>query len=164
MNVNGLMRVEKGNMSVLEEKVDTLMRYCVADTAKLRQHYQGDLQAMLGNLSGDDLAGRIDRVLSDLGVPDHLLGYRYVHMAIARAAEEPEVIYGLTGVLYPAVARRYGTTAPLVERAIRHAVESGWSRCDALMREFYFGGKIRPGKQKPTNAEFIARIANIVRK
>jgi hypothetical protein len=32
------------------------------------------------------------------------------------------------------------------------------------MRELYFGGKIRPGRQKPTNAEFIARIANIVRK
>jgi hypothetical protein len=31
------------------------------------------------------------------------------------------------------------------------------------MREHYFGGKIKPGRQRPTNAEFIARIANIVR-
>ena len=29
--------------------------------------------------------------------------------------------------------------------------------------ELYFGGKIRPGRQKPTNAEFIARIAKVVR-
>ena len=154
----------KGNMSALEEKVDMLMRYCVAETAQLRRHYHGDLQAMLGSPERDDMGSRIDRVLSDLGVPDHLLGYRYLQDAIARAAEEPELIHGLTGSLYPCVARRYGTTAQLVERAIRHAVESGWSRCDESMRELYFGGKIRPGRQKPTNAEFIARIANIVRK
>ena len=150
-------------MSALEEKVEVLMRYCVADTAQLRRHYQGDLQAMLGGASRNDLAGRIDRVLSDLGVPDHLLGYGYLQTAIVRAVKEPESVHYLTGMLYPSVARRYGTTASLVERAIRHAVESGWNRCDEAMRDLYFGGKIRPGRQKPTNAEFIARVANIVR-
>ena len=154
----------KGNMSALEEKVDMLMRYCVAESAQLRRHYHGDLQAMLGSQGGDDVGSQIDRVLSDLGVPDHLLGYRYLQVAITRAVEEPDVVHGRTGLLYPGVARRFGTTAQLVERAIRHAVESGWSRCDESMRELYFGGKIPPGKQKPTNAEFIARVANIVRK
>ncbi len=158
------METEKGNMSALEEKVDTLLRYCVADSAQLRRHYHGDLQAMLGASAQDDVRTQIDRALSDLGVPDHLLGYRYLQAAIAQAVEEPDAVHGLSGFLYPAVARRYGTTAALVERAIRHAVESGWSRCDAGMRQLYFGGKIRPGRQKPTNAEFIARIANIVRK
>lgn len=163
MNLNGLSGAEKGNMSALEEKVDTLMRYCVADSAQLRRHYQGDLQAMLGSPSRDDLGNRIDRVLSDLGVPDHLLGYRYLQTAIVRAVEEPDAVHCITSLLYPSVARRFGTTAQLVERAIRHAVESGWNRCDEGMREMYFGGKIRPGRQRPTNAEFIARIANIVR-
>ena len=163
MNLEEASR-EKGNMSALEEKVDMLMRYCVADSPQLRRHYHGDLQAMLGAAEKDDVDSHIDRVLSDLGVPDHLLGYRYLHTAISRAVEEPEMVHGLTGMLYPGVARRYGTTAQLVERAIRHAVESGWNRCDESMRQLYFGGKIRPGKLKPTNAEFIARIANIVRK
>ncbi len=155
---------DKGNMSALEEKVDVLMRYCVAESAQLKRHYHGDLQAMLGAGGSEDVATQIDRVLCDLGVPDHLLGYRYLQAAITRAVEEPEAVHCLTGLLYPTVARRYGTTAQLVERAIRHAVESGWSRCDERMRELYFGGKIRPGRQKPTNAEFIARIATIVRK
>ena len=154
----------KGNMSALEEKVDMLMRYCVAESAQLRRHYHGDLQAMLGYPSRADVGGHIDRVLADLGVPDHLLGYRYLQMAIAQVVEDPDAIHGLTAILYPTVARRYGTTAQLVERAIRHAVESGWSRCDERMRMLYFGGKIRPGKQKPTNGEFIARVANVVRK
>ena len=164
MNLEQVQGSQKGNMSALEEKVDALMRYCVAESAQLRRHYHGDLQAMLGAAAADDLGSQIDRVLCDLGVPDHLLGYRYLQAAIARAVEEPEAVYCVTGALYPAVARRFGTTAQLVERAIRHAVESGWSRCDGRMRELYFGGKIRPGRLKPTNAEFIARVANVVRK
>ena len=154
---------EDGNMRVLEEKVDTLLRYCLAESVQQRRHYQGNLQAMLGSDSQRDVRMRIDGVLSDLGVPDHLLGYRYLQLAIAKAVEEPEAVYCVTGLLYPAVARNFGTPASLVERAIRHAVESGWSRCDSDMRELYFGGKIRPGRQKPTNAEFIARVANVVR-
>ena len=49
MNLDLASAVEKGNMSALEEKVDVLMRYCVADSAQLRRHYHGDLQAMLGH-------------------------------------------------------------------------------------------------------------------
>ncbi len=164
MYVEQVSVVGKGNMSALEEKVDMLMRYCVADSAQLRRHYHGDLQAMLGAGLANDVTGQIDRVLSDLGVPDHLLGYRYLQMAIFGAVEDPDVVHCITGMLYPRVARRFGTTGPLVERAIRHAVESGWNRCDEAMRRLYFGGKIRPGRQRPTNAEFIARVANVVRK
>lgn len=154
---------EKENMRALEQKVDTLMRYCVAESEQVRRHYHVDLQAMLGNPAQKDVRSEIDRALSDLGVPDHLLGYAYLQCAIAIVVEQPECIYTVTALIYPNIARRFGTTASLVERAIRHAVESGWNRCDSAMRELYFGGKIRPGRQKPTNAEFIARIANVVR-
>ncbi len=152
------------NVSALEEKVDILLRYCVADSEQARRHYQGDLQAMLGAAPKNKVSDAIDQALADLGVPDHLLGYRYLQTAIAMAVAEPEAVHCVTSLLYPGVARRYGTTAQLVERAIRHAVESGWSRCDSAMRERYFGGKIRPGRSKPTNAEFIARLANIIRR
>ena len=154
---------EKENMRALEQKVDTLMRYCVAESEQVRRHYHVDLQAMLGNPAQKDVRSEIDRALSDLGVPDHLLGYAYLQCAIAIVVEQPECIYTVTALIYPNIARRFGTTASLVERAIRHAVESGWNRCDSAMRELYFGGKIRPGRQKPTNAEYIARIANVVR-
>lgn len=163
MNLESGNGSQKGNMSALEEKVDVLMRFCVAESEQARRHYHVDLQTMLGTVPSNNLNVSIDHVLADLGVPDHLLGYRYLQAAITMAVAEPEAVHCVTGLLYPGVARRYGTTAQLVERAIRHAVESGWSRCNAAMREKYFGGKIRPGRQKPTNAEFIARVANIVR-
>ena len=151
-------------MSALEEKVDALMRYCVAETAHARQYYHVGLRAMLSDEREDDLTAGIDGALADLGVPDHLLGYRYLQCAIAMAVAEPDTVYCVTSLLYPGVARRYGTTAQLVERAIRHAVECGWNRCDSAMRQRYFGGKIKPGRSKPTNAEYIARLANILRR
>lgn len=164
MLMEGTNEIEKGNMRTLEKKVDVLMRFCIAETEQVRRQYYVDLQSMLGNASQPDTKADIDRALSDLGVPDHLLGYAYLQAAISMVVQQPEAAYAITGCVYPGVAMRFGTTAQLVERAIRHAVESGWSRCNSTMRDRYFGGKIRPGRQKPTNAEFIARIANIVRR
>ena len=160
MNLNE--GIEKGNIRTLEQKVDILVRYCAAESEQARQHYYADLQNMLIAPEKADLRSSIDRALSDLGVPAHLLGYAYLQAAITMVVQQPEAAFAVTLCVYPGVAMRYGTTAQLVERAIRHAVERGWGRCDSAMRERYFGGKIRSGRQKPTNAEFIARIANIV--
>lgn len=154
---------EKGNMSTLEQKVDTLMRYCIAESDPVRRHYHVDLLALLGTVKRRDARSEIDRALADLGVPDHLLGYAYLQTAIAMVVDQPDAVHNITGAVYPAVARRYATTAQLAERSIRHAIESGWNRCDFAMQQLYFGGKIKPSRSKPTNAEFIARIANIVR-
>ena len=153
----------KGNMRTLEQKVDILVRYCAAESEQARRYYHADLQSILTSGERMDARRSIDRALSDLGIPDHLLGYAYLQAAIDLVVRQPEAAYAVTGCVYPAVAMRYSTTAQLVERAIRHAVERGWSRCDESMREMYFGGKLRPGRRKPTNAEFIARIANVVR-
>ncbi len=52
--------------------------------------------------------------------------------------EKPELIGGITKELYPAIARRFGTTSSKVERAIRHAIEVAWSRgrVDTLNKAF----------------------------
>ena len=163
MNLEFVQRNEKGNMRTLEQKVDILVRYCAAETEQARRSYYLDLQSMLTAAPGMDVRRSIDNALSDLGIPAHLLGYAYLQAAIRMVAEQPEAAYAITGIVYPGVAMSYSTTAQLVERAIRHAVERGWTRCDSAMQERYFGGKIRQGRTKPTNAEFIARIANLVR-
>lgn len=159
MNVNEGM----GNMRTLEQKVDVLVRYCVAESEQARRHYHANLQSLLTVSPCSDLRSRVDRALSDLGIPSHLLGYAYLQAAIELVEGQPEAAYAVTSCVYPGVALRYGTTAQLVERAIRHAVERGWSRCDETARELYFGGKTNSAQRKPTNAEFIARIANLVR-
>ena len=63
-------------------------------------------------------------------------------------------------MLYPAVARKFGTTASRVERAIRHAIEVAWDRGDLETLQKYFGYTVSNVKGKPTNSEFIAMIAD----
>ena len=74
--------------------------------------------------------------------------------------EDMEVINAVTKVLYPAVAKKFGTTASRVERAIRHAIEVAWDRCDLETLQKYFGYTVSNAKGKPTNSEFIAMIAD----
>ena len=74
--------------------------------------------------------------------------------------DDIEVINAVTNVLYPEVAKRFGTTASRVERAIRHAIEVAWDRGDLETLQKYFGYTVSNVKGKPTNSEFIAMIAD----
>ncbi|MCI7623921.1 MAG: sporulation initiation factor Spo0A C-terminal domain-containing protein, partial [Clostridiales bacterium] len=47
-----------------------------------------------------------------------------------------------------------------VERAIRHAIEVGWSRGNIEVLEKYFGYSTNPNRGKPTNSAFIATISD----
>jgi len=74
--------------------------------------------------------------------------------------DDMEVINAITKVLYPAVAKRFGTTPSRVERAIRHAIEVAWDRGDLETLQKYFGYTVSNSKGKPTNSEFVAMIAD----
>ncbi len=99
-------------------------------------------------------------IIHEIGVPAHIKGYQYLREAILIAAKDMDVINGVTKVLYPEVAKRYGTTASRVERAIRHAIEVAWDRGDLETLQKYFGYTVSNTKGKPTNSEFIAMIAD----
>ncbi len=71
-----------------------------------------------------------------------------------------DVINAITKVLYPTVAKKFGTTASRVERAIRHAIETAWNRGDIDTLNRFFGYTVSNAKGKPTNSEFIAMIAD----
>ena len=66
----------------------------------------------------------------------------------------------ITKVLYPQVAKTFGTTPSRVERAIRHAIEVAWDRGDLDTLQKFFGYTVSNTKGKPTNSEFIALIAD----
>ena len=80
--------------------------------------------------------------------------------AILLTMNEPEYINAVTKRLYPEIAKKNGTTASRVERAIRHAIEVAWDRGDVDTLNSYFGYTIHNLRGKPTNSEFIAMIAD----
>jgi len=110
-----------------------------------------------------NLESEVTSIILEIGVPAHIKGYQYLRDSIMLAVEEPEVINGVTKILYPSVAKKNGTTASRVERAIRHAIEVAWDRGDVDVLNSYFGYTIHNLRGKPTNSEFIAMIADKIR-
>ena len=113
--------------------------------------------------SSFNLESVVTSIILEIGVPAHIKGYQYLRDSIMLAVEEPEVINGVTKILYPTVAKKNGTTASRVERAIRHAIEVAWDRGDVDVLNSYFGYTIHNLRGKPTNSEFIAMIADKIR-
>ena len=101
--------------------------------------------------------------LHQIGVPAHIKGYQFLRDAILLTMNEPEYINAVTKRLYPEIAKKNGTTASRVERAIRHAIEVAWDRGDVDTLNSYFGYTIHNLRGKPTNSEFIAMIADKMR-
>lgn len=156
-------------MTLLEKKMDAMARCCLAETLADRKAAMDELRELLdGNTEPvhakpNTLANVIDGVLLDLGVPCHIKGHPYLVTAISVVIENADCINAITGVLYPIVAEKHGTTPSRVERAIRHAIECCWDRGDMDVLAHYFGNTVSINKGKPTNSEFIARVGNVVR-
>ena len=102
----------------------------------------------------------VTSIIHEIGVPAHIKGYQYLREAIILAVEDMDVINAITKVLYPQVAKTFGTTPSRVERAIRHAIEVAWDRGDLDTLQRFFGYTVSNTKGKPTNSEFIALIAD----
>lgn len=107
-----------------------------------------------------ELEQYVTRIMLELGVPAHLKGYHFIREAIILSEADMEVVSSLTKLLYPEIARTYKTTAQKVERAIRNAIEVSWTRGNVKTIEELFGYSAGCGKGRPTNSEYIARIAD----
>jgi len=102
----------------------------------------------------------ISNIFMSVGIPAHIKGYQYLREAIKLSADNPSMVNSITKVLYPAIASKHHTTSSKVERAIRHAIEVAWNRGRIDSINNYFGVRVYTNKDRPTNGEFIALIAD----
>ena len=74
----------------------------------------------------------VDRYLYSLflqlGIPANKRGFHHLCVAVKLALENPELQHHLMHGLYPKVAEQLGTNVCCVERSIRTAITSAWSR------------------------------------
>lgn len=132
------------NMDVLSERI--------VDATKLKfQDFE---------VSDNDILLEISKLLHDLGMPSHIKGYQYIREAIELIYNNPDYLRGITKNLYPFIANKYGTTSSRVERAIRHAIEISWNRGDYDLMDEIFGHSVDFDRDKPTNSEFLATLAD----
>jgi len=106
------------------------------------------------------LESTVTEIIHEIGIPAHIKGYQYLREAIILTINDMDIINAVTKVLYPEVAKKFGTTPSRVERAIRHAIEVAWDRGDVEVLQKFFGYTVSNVKGKPTNSEFIAMIAD----
>ena len=96
-------------------------------------------------------------ILLELRMNTKQPGFEYLCSAIAMYRENPSQL--ITKELYPAVARicRSHVEPCAVERAIRFAIDATYRNRDTELWALYFGGD-----GKPSNTEFISRLARLI--
>lgn len=153
-------------MSILEKQMDALMRLCVAEKEEDRECVRQEVRQMLEARKVSrslDPEYLIRNLLMELGAPDHLSGYPMVIQAVLLTLRDQTYINSMTFSLYPHLALIFESTPPRVERAIRHLIEVTWTRGDLTVLNRYFGSSVSANRGKPSNSEFIARMANLVK-
>ena len=127
------------------------------------QRAEEKLQGALAILSAPRRRTLIEALFMELGMPKSLKGRAYLSFILDHTVPSPALLDALTTRLYPAVAERFSTSPAAVERCIRHAIESTWSRGDMAALEKLFGLSIDPDRGKPTNREFLAMVSQHLR-
>ena len=97
----------------------------------------------------------IHGVLCRLGITPNYLGFFHAAYGALLAAVDPQRLLLVTKWIYPAVAKRYGTTCKAVERNIRSAIAIAWKCNPGLLMEL--SGFQRA--ERPKNAQFLAMLA-----
>jgi two-component system response regulator (stage 0 sporulation protein A) len=113
--------------------------------------------------SGLNLCVEVTNMMHQIGIPAHVKGYQYIRDAILMVVDDVSLLGAVTKELYPGIAKKFDTAPSRVERGIRHAIELAWERghTDTLKRIFGYSMNIE--RQKPTNSEFIALLADKLR-
>ena len=102
---------------------------------------------------------KIVKLLLSLGIPPNLKGFRASVYAIEIILKDPNALDLVTKRIYPEVAKRCGSTASRVERAIRHGVEMMFSHQDYERIVNILGLEVNVRTGKYTNTEFLSLCA-----
>ena len=108
-----------------------------------------------------DIRATVSNVLLTLRIPTKLRGYICAREAILYLVRCPGM--SVTKELYPAVAALCDGTPAQVERAIRGAIQAGWTQGAGEAWEQFFKRRSDGMIHKPSNGEFLSRIADYLR-
>ena len=97
----------------------------------------------------------VEGLLRRMGLTQNYRGLRETAEAVRIALAEPESLCMVTKWLYPASAKRCGTTWKSLERNIRTVVRIAWDKNPELLCEIA-GCRLT---RRPTAGQFIAQLA-----
>lgn len=103
----------------------------------------------------------IHNILRYVGIGPQYRGYRYLAQAVELVMEYGRNDIQITKTVYPEIAERNNTVWRSVERDIRTAIQRAWETDEQEVMRKMFGHHL---KQRPTNMQFICRLAEELRK
>lgn len=136
-----------------------MMKSCSVDAVVARiDDLAADAKAP--SVAQPDTRNTVSNILIALRLPTKLRGYGCTREAVLCLMRNPGM--SITKELYPMVAKLCDGNAVQVERAIRGAIQAAWSNRDETVWRRYF----QPGPDgtipRPSNAEFLSRIADVM--
>ena len=112
------------------------------------------------NLKKISLYDEIAEVLKKLGIAPDKNGFHYLRKAIYECYMHPDLLTSITKNVYPILSTTFDKSECCIERSIRNAIETGWSRGDYEYSSTLFSNCIDFYKTKPTNGQFIAVVVD----
>lgn len=105
----------------------------------------------------------ICEILKKIGIPLHILGFKYIQDAVLIVKKDPYKMNKFTWLVYQEIADKYESNPNRVERGIRHAIERAFTNGNYEEINKYFGNAYSKGEGKPTNKEFIAMLTELIK-
>ena len=102
----------------------------------------------------------VSSTLLALNIPTHKKGFRYARSGILMLARDPDL--QVTKEVYPSIAKEFGTSATAVEKSIRSAIDSAWEPHNPAVWRQYFHPAASGQIPRPTNTQFLSRLADVV--
>lgn len=103
----------------------------------------------------------IANALINLDVAPRRQGFPCLELAVALYIDDPGI--SMTKELYPAIGRELDRSPSCVERSIRACVHGAWDRRNEKLWRLYFRPDRNGHVPRPTNAAFIAAVAEHLR-
>lgn len=110
----------------------------------------------------DNYNEKIAILLKKVGASPANRGWRYIKEAVEMVVADFSMVDGITKRIYPDIAKKFKTSAPAVERAIRYSVDQAFENMTTDMIYSVFGNTLSRRNGKATNSEFITTIAELV--
>ena len=119
------------------------------------------IQLLARHLDRYNLRAGVVVVLMELGVPTKCVGFEFLKKAIELQSKDPTRT--LAKDIYLEIFLHYKQNSEeLVEQSIREAIKMAWMHGSRKAWDWYFSYDGRSATIKPTNSEFISRIAYIL--
>jgi len=145
------------DLEILSQRIRSLMQDMPAAQPQFSSLVSPSVTAVG---SEHNLVSEVTNVMHQIGIPPHVKGYQYIREAILMVVDDVSLLGVVTKELYPGIAKKYDTVSSRVERSIRHAIGLTWARDHTDILKQIFGYSLNVERQKPTNAEFIAVLAD----